>query len=545
MARKSRKFVEITTPAMTNYYNVAVYIRLSVEDNKNRGNSVESQQSIIENHIALNPDFEVFDTYIDNGTTGTNFERAAFNRMLADIETGRINCIIVKDLSRLGRNTIDTGYYIEKYFPLNKVRFIAVNDNYDSDDKNNVHGGIILPLKNMINEAYSIDISRKIREQQHQAMKLGEYVGSRPLYGYLKSPDNCHKLIIDPEAAPIVKQIFDWFLGGNSLNNIVMRLNEMGILTPNRYSQKSGIINHRNLAGNGLWQTSTVAHLLKREVYVGDMVQGKERYVNKKSIAVPENEWIRVPNTHEPIVSREDFAKTQERLKFLANKSAAKTVTPYTPNIFKGKVFCGHCGGGMHRHKGWERKGETVYVFYCLSNSRKAHGSCESFTITEEKLTQTLISVINTQVKIAFDESLESQNNHHEIDSVIQEFQSEITALKLEIDRNRRMFKSLYENHISGNITAEEYNYMRENYESSTKNNLTRIAEIENHCKEIEKQAAEKHEISELISSTESDVITAELIERLVDKILMFSDRTIEVKFKFEGKFTSVKEVAL
>jgi DNA invertase Pin-like site-specific DNA recombinase len=524
----------------TSGYKVAVYIRLSVEDNKKRGNSIESQRCIIENHIALNPEFEIVDTYIDNGTTGTNFEREAFKRMLADAESGKVNCIITKDLSRLGRNTIDTGYYIEKHFPLNNTRFIAVNDNYDSDDKDSVHGGIILPLKNMINEAYSIDISRKIREQQHQAMKAGEYVGSRPPYGYLKSPDNCHKLIIDPETAPVVRQIYEWFLENTSVNHIVRLLNESEAMTPIRRLKQIGFV--RNEVGKGLWQTQAVTKILTGDVYAGDMVQGKSRTVNHEQIAVPESEWVRVQSTHEPIVSREDFAKVQARLKLLADNHAAKPVKAYTPNVFRGKVFCGHCGGSMNRHKGWRTKNGDVYIFSCLSNERKARGSCESFSIREDKLTQTLLAIIKTHSAAVHGKALKLRNNSDSIDMKHQESQSEISALRREIDKNRRMFKSLYENHISGLITSEEYHDMRVSYEAAMENSAAHIADIENRQKELDRQTAEYCEISDLIADTENNSLTSTLIERLVDRILIFADKSVDISFRFASGFNLIGE---
>ena len=207
MARKSRKnqaqaAAAVQEPAI----RVALYIRLSVEDSKSGSISIETQKMFLNHYVEGQPEMFVYDTYIDNGATGTNFHRPGFQQMLSDIEAGHVNCVIVKDLSRLGRNTIDTGYYIERYFPQHKVRFIAVTDQYDSDNPDDLHAGIILPLKNMINEAYALDIGRKIKAQQRQAMKDGEFVGARPPYGYLKSPDNCHKLIVDPMTAPVVRQ---------------------------------------------------------------------------------------------------------------------------------------------------------------------------------------------------------------------------------------------------------------------------------------------------------------------------------------------------
>jgi DNA invertase Pin-like site-specific DNA recombinase len=223
MARKSRKNLE-TAPEITALtFNAAGYVRLSVEDNHKKGDSVDTQKALLQNFITLSTDIKLHDFYIDNGMTGVTFDRPAFQRMLADAESGVINCIIVKDLSRLGRSAIDTGYYIEKYLPSLNVRFIAVNDDFDSARDMENGAGVMLPLKNMINEAYALDIGRKIRAQQNQAMKAGEFVGSRPPFGYIKAPDNCHKLIIDPEASEVVKLIFQWAYDKDGLNTITRR----------------------------------------------------------------------------------------------------------------------------------------------------------------------------------------------------------------------------------------------------------------------------------------------------------------------------------
>ena len=232
-------------------------------------------------------------------------------QMLSDIEAGIINCVIVKDLSRLGRNVIDTGYYIERYFPMQKVRFIAINDHYDSASPENAHDGIIIPLRNMINEAYALDIGRKIKAQQRQAMKDGKYVGARTPYGYLKDPDDCHQLIVDPVAAEVVKTMFQWAAEGVGLNTIAVRLNEAGYLAPSHYKQTLGEIANENLIGNGHWQTRTVAKILKAEVYTGDLVQGVSKTVDHRQVKASTDEWTVVRGTHEPIISRELFEAVQ------------------------------------------------------------------------------------------------------------------------------------------------------------------------------------------------------------------------------------------
>ena len=348
-------------------WNAALYIRLSVEFNGQRGDSLETQKKIMESFAALHPDIQVSGIYTDNGITGRTFERAAFQQMLADIEDGKINCIIVKDLSRLGRSTIDTGYYIEKYFPVRQVRFIAVNDQYDSEANQNNGEHIILPFKNMVNEAYAADISRKVRSQTRQSMKSGNYIGARPPYGYRKDPENCHKLIVNEETAPAVRDIFQWAADGVSLNRIATQLNEQGIITPGFYLVKCGLIKPGRLMGSGNWQTWTVTKILADEVYVGDMVQGKTKTIGHKQVPTGPEEWIIVRDTHEPLISRELFEKVQELRRRAAAKSKDQVNIPYTENVLRGRIFCGHCGKNLHR-----KRSHGEYFFHCISNGRIA-----------------------------------------------------------------------------------------------------------------------------------------------------------------------------
>ena len=307
MARKSRKNPDVSEKPIepdSKVWRAALYIRLSVEFNSNRGDSLETQRQIMEAYIALCPDIEVVEIYTDNGITGRTFEREAFQRMLADVENGKIDCIVVKDLSRLGRNTIDTGYYIEKYFPLHGVRFIAVNDQFDSEDSQNSGNHLIVPLKNMINEAYAADISKKVRAQQNQTMRDGQFVGARPPYGYKKAPDNCHRLLVNEDTAPTVRQIFQWAVDGVPLNEIVKRLNEGGTMTPGYYHASCGLFSFDSkLAGSGKWQTWTVGKILADEVYTGDMVQGKHTNIGHKQVVTSPENWIVVRNTHEASIS--------------------------------------------------------------------------------------------------------------------------------------------------------------------------------------------------------------------------------------------------
>lgn len=551
MARKSRKGTETAHSmgqAITStekLYNAAGYIRLSVEDNNKKGDSVETQKAILQNYLLSVPEIKLHDFYIDNGTSGTTFERKAFKTMLGDVENGIINCIIVKDLSRFGRSAIDTGYYIEKYLPSLGCRFIAVNDDFDTDGNTDSGAGVILPLKNIINEAYALDIAKKVKSQLHQSMKSGEYIGPRAPYGYLKAPDNCHKLIVDPKTAPVILKIFEMFAENVSVVNIVRYLNESEILTATQYQREIGLIKSNSLLRDGDWQTFTVNHILSNEIYAGNMVQGKIKKIANKRVKADESEWVRVENTHEAIINSELWAKAQERFKRMADKAASTVINSFTPNIFKGKIFCGHCGKVAQRVRGWKRQGENVYAFSCLSNKQKARNSCFTFLMPEEKMIEILLTVIKTHADIISGKALKLRKNANIIETERQGVKSELAILKQETDKNSRMFKSLYESLVSGLITSDEYREMRENYENKAQDSLSRITELESRQTEFDKQVAEYCELSDLIINADNGSMTEKLIERLVERIRIFSDRSMEIDFSFTSGFELINEVTV
>ena len=466
MARKSRKGVSAPAQPKKGYIKIwrtALYIRLSVEFNGKRGDSLETQRQIMEAYTVLCPDIEVVGVYTDNGATGRTFEREAFQRMLGDIEAGKINCIVVKDLSRLGRNTIDTGYYIEKYFPLHGVRFIAVNDQFDSEDGENSGNHLIVPLKNMINEAYATDISKKVRAQQNQAMRDGEFVGARPPYGYRKDPENCHRLLVNEDTAPIVRQIFQWTLDGVALNVIVKRLNEGGVMTPGYYHASCGLFSYDNkLAGSGKWQTRTVGKILADQVYTGDMVQGKHTNVGHKQVATKPADWIVVRNTHEPLVSREVFAKAQAVREKAAQrgKSPAKKV-PYTENILRGRVFCGCCGKNLHR----QRHQCGYYVYHCISNDRIGKGACEAKVyVREPDLFNAILTIIRQKAEVMMGEALRLKRCDGKIAAQKAQVDQKIADLGQETQKYKALLAGLYESFVKGILTKAEYLELREDY---------------------------------------------------------------------------------
>ena len=540
MARKSRKnketFLLSQTPHMKVWW-AGLYIRLSVEDNGSRGDSLETQQQIMEAHLALCPDIEVVEVYIDNGVSGQTFERPSFQRLLADVEAGKINCVAVKDLSRLGRSAIDSGYYVEKYFPLHGVRFLAINDQYDSEDENNGTGQIALPLKNLMNEAYALDISRKVRAQQHQAMRAGEFIGSRPPYGYRKDPANCHRLLVNTDTAPVVRQIFRWAADGVALNAIVKKLNEASVPTPSHYLASIGLISNNKIMGSGKWQTRTVGKILADEVYVGDMVQGKTRSVKRKQVPTDPADWIVIRDTHEPLVSRELFQKAQNVRAQAAQKYAKTEKLSFSPNIFKGRIFCGRCGKSLHRQRSHDR-----YFFRCISNDRIRKGSCpgDIRVLPEDELISVILDIIQKQASIIINNGCWSKRNG-KVAEQSAAIGKEIARLQQETERDRKYLISLYEHFVSGVLSKTEYTELKTGYEQKIKAATSRSQQLLEQNRSLERDLNDYIELSDRLASLKGDItLTGDLIGRLVERIVVYDEQNISVHFKFRDEFGKV-----
>ena len=538
MARKSRKQRLAPMPAPSLYVHVALYIRLSVEDNKKRGCSVENQKLVLNDFLADKPDFVVYDTYIDNGATGTNFHRPGFQQMLSDIEAGHIDCVIVKDLSRLRRNSIDTGYYIEQYFHTHNVRFIAVTDQFDTADPGSLHSGIMLPLKNMINEAYALDIGRKIKAQARQAMKDGDYIGARAPYGYRKDPDNCHKLLIDEDTAPVVRQIFEWAHGHVALNRIVRNLNEMGITAPSHYKKSTGEITSPGLIGSGKWQTRTVMKILESEVYTGDLVQGKTKIVDHQQVKAEKDNLIIAKRTHEPIISYELFTAVQEYRKQICEESRAVPKRPYTPNIFKGKVFCADCGRSLHRQRAERKKGPDVYWFHCLTNSRVAKDSCKGVMMQETELIATVTAILEKELSVALGMSLPLFQLEAKQKKDKDRLKTQMSARRQETEKKRRLIRGLYENFVQGILTNEEYFELKADYEESIRTLSGEIEALEKDMDALDSRLVRYRAMEKDAKSlTQDHALTAELIDRLIERIEIDHERNIHVTFRFKSEF--------
>lgn len=395
----------------------------------------------------------------------------------------------------------------------------------------------------MINEAYALDIGRKIKAQQRQAMKDGKFIGSRTPYGYLKAPDDCHQLIIDPVAAPVVQKIFQWASEGAGLNTITVRLNEAGYLPPSHYKNTQGIITHENLMGNGNWNTRTVARILHAQVYTGDLVQGRTKIVDHQQVEASEMEWTVVHGTHEAIISHELFESVQLILEKAAQQSKEPEIREYTPNILKGKVFCACCGGSLHRQRNIRKKSADVYNYYCLTNSRVGKKRCPGAFIREDDLLNSLADMIQNALETALGSYALSLVELPQQTVERTELKEKITSRKQEIQRLNGLIRSLYENLIQGILLKEEYITYKGKYEFKIQQLTEEVAHLEKGLKALDEQIAQyralKRDSDDLRENRE---LTAALIDRLIDRIEITKDKQITVRYRFESEFDSNEE---
>ncbi len=464
------------------HFLAAMYLRLSRDDNATKGssitkgenvakrgntagitgvksesNSITSQRELIRAYIQRQPDIELYDIYVDDGFSGSNFERPEFKRMMDDVEAGRVNCIIVKDLSRFGRDYIESGRYIQRIFPALGVRFIALTDHFDSLCADVGESGIVLPVKNFINDSYCRDISMKVKSQLAVKRKAGEYLAAFAVYGYRKSAEDKNRLTIDDYAAEIVRRIFEWKISGMAMAAIAEKLNALHVLSPREYKKSLGLNYRGGFSGGGeaKWSSSAVKRILTNEVYVGHLLQGKTEKINykiKKNVEKPKEEWIRVESTHEPIISTSDFEIVQNLLRADGRISPEKgEVSP-----FMGLLFCGDCGEQMVRRT--SRYRDSCKIYYICSTKNRGEG-CSRHSIEESRLAELVETAVCSYVNALLQQEKlfqKARGQEANLEAVIG-CQREMTRLRGERDKYLKLCKSLHEDLQQGIVTKEEF----------------------------------------------------------------------------------------
>lgn len=496
MARKSRKYV--IENSSSEIIKVAGYVRLSVSHEDGENTSIATQKLIIDEFVSNQPDMILEKWYVDEGASGSNFNRLAFQEMLEDLKSGKVSCIVVKDLSRFSRDFIGSGYYIEKYFPLNNIRFISIAENFDT--KNDIYetGASMYPkhdyrLINALNEAVVKDISTKTSESLKVLAKEGCFLAPRAPYGYVK--ETKHKLGIDTVASCIVKRIFEMARQNVGITEITRTLNKDNILTPMEYAVSNGAKGNYNI-GTSKWSTRTIKDMLTNITYAGHLCQGKDN--------------ITVLNTHDAIVDQSLFDEVQA---ILQNNTINRSKAPISENPIKGKVICGCCDSKMQRRKG--SGNANWYYFTCITNNRQGWGNCEGMYIRESEIIDKIKQDINNFI-IATEPRIKKMSAEK------QELRKQRFMLDLEDARSRALWKSYYEQFCDGDISKEDFRAKADDLTYHTEE----IVKLDKEVKELD-DLREKYNFYVKVRDGKIDV--GEFIEKWIKYFCIISKSDIEI----------------
>jgi len=529
-------------------YDVAVYLRLSRDDgdidgsNKIESNSITSQRDLVRSFVRDNPQMQIYDIYVDDGFSGSNFERPEFKRMIQDIESRKVNCVIVKDLSRFGRDYIEAGRFIQKIFPALSVRFIAITDNYDSLTADKADSSLILPVKNFVNDSYCRDISMKVKSHQKIKRMNGEFIGAFAVYGYSKAPQNKTQLIVDEYAADIVKQIFNWKIDGMSSAAIANKLDELHILSPMEYKLSMGFKYNTGFKnGPGAkWSSVAVKRILMNQVYIGNLEQGKKEKINYKVNKMrdkPQSEWICVPNTHEPIITTKNFNNVQRLLKYDGRASADTGVA----HMFTGLLFCADCKSPMKRRVNKYKGVENTY--YICATKNKSLG-CSRHSIEEDKLSGIVLKTIQKFVS-AFIDAGEIAQYLKTLDinyNNVVEYDLQIFKLQEEYNKYCRMKTTLLEDLKEGLIVREEYDDYRKQYQAKCDELQHSIESQKNLIKNMFKNGvASSVAISEMKATLEIKKLDRLSLVNFVDKVWVLEDKKLVIDFLGVNEFEKLQ----
>ncbi|RHM81432.1 MULTISPECIES: recombinase family protein [Lachnospiraceae] len=526
-------------------FNVAIYIRLSREDgDKEESDSVGNQRKLLAEYIAKKEDFILYDVYVDDGYSGTNFNRPSFQRMIADIEDGKVNCVVVKDLSRFGRDYIDTGRYLERYFPEMGVRFISVTDGIDSMKQ---AYDMLLPIKNIFNEQYARDISKKIQATVKSKQKAGEFIGAFTSYGYKKSPVDKNKLVIDDYAADVVRRIFSLYIQGYGKQKIAKLLNAEGVLCPAEYKKVNGE-NYKNcnrLESTTYWSYSTINSILHREMYVGNMVQGtKHQRMRSKQKKMPKEEWIVVENTHEPIIDKATWEKAQSLLQKRTRELDLET----NKNIFAGFVKCGDCGRAMAKNMWRRADGSKTYSLYCGTYKRNGKQYCTPHTLPMVVLEDIVLGDLKAIVDNVDNLKELVQSQSFTASKVKRIADTELSKIKAELERVKKLKKSVYEDYREELISKEEFLSYREDYLKKEELYSKQIEALEEKKNDnVTEDVFETPWLKRLLELKDIEALDRNIVVEMISEIKVYENRKIKITYNFgnelEHLFSSVYSV--
>ncbi len=517
-------YLEISNPMD---YHVALYIRLSKEDEtEGPSQSVTNQRSLL-NEFASQHRLSVYDTYIDDGWSGTSFDRPDFQRMIGDIEAKKVNMVITKDLSRLGRDYIMTGHYMERYFPEKRVRYISLLDGIDTGVESTAND--ITPFRAIMNDMYAKDISKKIKSVKRDKQRKGQFIGGKPVYGYKMHPTEKNRIVIDEEAAHTVQRIFAMAMEGISCRQIAVTLNEEGVLSPAAYA---GLTVGKRGPYTGLWSSERISEMLQNETYIGNMVQGRSvkiSYKSKKCLKQDRENWVVVENTHEPLIDKAAFEKV--RLLLASRRHTRSRTYDF---LLKGLIFCHECGYPMAVINRKNAAGEDRLFFICRTYQRftKA-GVCTCHSIKEQVVTEAVLTKVREVCEAYLDpkklqpiaadavEKARQAENH----------EAEIHSLHGKIDSMTANLDKMYMDRLSGLLAEADFGriYQRVKMERSS---------LEDKLKELESQkespVSTEERAGELVRQfLDSAYTSRELLVSLIERVELTEDKQIIIKFRF------------
>ncbi|MBS6195810.1 MAG: recombinase family protein [Clostridiales bacterium] len=528
------------------FYHAAMYLRLSRDDedidgSKAESNSISSQRDMIRSFIRKQDNMEIYDIYADDGWSGTNFDRPEFQRMMRDIEAGRIDCVIVKDLSRLGRDYIEAGRLIQKTFPAFSVRFIALNDCFDSLTADDNETSVVVPVKNFVNDSYSRDISGKVRSHQKVKRENGDFIGAFTVYGYKKSEEKRNRLIPDEYAAEIVRKIFAWKIEGYSSLCIAKKLDNAGILSPMEYKKIQGekLCTGFATGVTAKWSAVAVKRILTNENYTGTLVQGKEEKVSykvNKSVRKPEDEWIRVSDAHEAIISKEDFQIVQDLLRTDTRASGGEEKA----HIYAGLLFCGDCMKPMVRRVSRFNGKEKVF-FICATKNKG--GACTRHTISEEDLKSLVLTGLRQQVSLFMDKAKvlahieQMEINFREVAS----FEKEIERMHKEQEKYLSLRAGLYEDLKKKIITEEDFKSFDEIYEKRCQEFQEAVSNQEKTVKKLFQSGVTAGiQLERMKSVMQITKLDRMALITFVKRILVYEDQRVYLELRHKELFSKI-----
>ena len=508
-------------------YHAALYIRLSKEDeSEGPSQSVQNQESLLREFVQQHR-LSVYDTYVDDGWSGTNFDRPDFQRMIGDIEARKVNMVITKDLSRLGRDYIMTGHYMERYFPEHRVRYISLLDGIDTGVDSTAND--ITPFRAIMNDMYAKDISKKIKSVKRDKQRKGQFIGGKPAYGYKMHPTEKNKIVIDEEVAPVVRRIFALALSGMSCRNIATRLNQEGVPTPATYANLPVA---RPGPYTGLWSSERISEMLQNETYIGNMVQGRSvkiSYKSKKCLRQAPANWVVVEGTHEPLVDGETFRKVQ-----LLVGSRKHTRSRTYDFLLKGLIFCHECGYPLAVLNRKNARGEDVLYFVCRTYQRftKA-GVCTFHSIKEKTVTDAVVAKVREVCQACLKpdellpmarEAVENSRKQSSLETELQAVQSKIDSLTTNLDR-------MYTDRLNGLLPEADFQRIFSRIKGEREQLEEKRKALAFQQKSPVPSEDRARELVQRFIETAGE--SRELLVSLIERVELTEDKEVIIKFRF------------